>query len=102
LLTPAPDITIDGNASQYSSLLFGPVVKANRSALPSANNVMQIINPLSHNGNYVYHLLPSLKKLCILFTQCKSVLILKQMKTYKCQSVFFIGSHRVTLWSSIP
>jgi hypothetical protein len=69
LFTAATDITIDGNALQYSSLLFGPVVKANRNALASANDVMQIINPLSHNGNYVYHLLPPLKELCILFTQ---------------------------------
>jgi hypothetical protein len=64
-------MTIDGNALQYSSLLFGPVMKANRSALPSANNAMQIINPLSHNGNYVYHLLPALKELSNLFSQCR-------------------------------
>jgi hypothetical protein len=69
LPTLAPDITIDGDALQYSSPLFRPVMKANRSALPSANTVTEIINHLSHNGNYEYHLFPSLKELCNLFTQ---------------------------------
>jgi hypothetical protein len=54
-------ITTAGNASQHSSLMFDPDMKANRIALPSANTVTHIINPLSHNGNYVYHLFPSLK-----------------------------------------
>jgi hypothetical protein len=54
-------LTTDGNASQYSILLSGPVMKANRSALPSPNTAMQIINPLNHNGNYENNLLPSLK-----------------------------------------